>query len=324
MNVDKLLEGFPKTAWVVTPSMAKEDLAYMNHEDRSFKEVQAVFEEHRNHYIRLRTRLLRELSRFTPYVEKMIERRNIHEKRRFRHTKVHYRFTLPEEWTDAYPEGYKEMLSQAEKLAKQSIALHDVLPEVAAYFSNQTTRARRYGLLLEHKPFNKYKLFSRSKPEREQGILYAPLPLLMREMIGPSRNINFLHYGPGRPGYKVWERMIHDLIEHDLVGRGLIPEKMENVFGEEEDTGQVLFMRQLCVKGDRMGRRMVAVRLDVVYAIVQTRSEEDQQDFDFGFQDIMDGSGLDDETHDLAMKFVESQWKDMFEATDVMEYWNIR
>lgn len=324
MEVNQVLEEFPKTAWVVNKEMVKVDLDYMFDKERSFQEVKYVFDEQRRHYQKLRSRIMQELARFTPYVEQMVQRRNTHEQRRFRHSKVHYRFTLPEEWKEADPESYADMLDQASRLATLCLALHEILPDIQKYFSNQTTRARRYGLLLEQKPFGKYKLFSRSKPEREQGILYAPLPLLMRNMIGPSRNINFLHYSPGRPGYKVWERMIRDLIQYDLVGRELIPAKMVNVFGEEESMSKALFMENLCVKGDRNGTRMAAVRLDVVYAIVQTRSEEDQQEFEFGFQDIVDDAGLDDETYENVMRFVKEQWEQVYKQTDVMEYWNIR
>lgn len=329
MGIDKkyLTEGIPNTAWLLNRQVAEKDKAFMHGPDASYVQIKALFEEQLDYYEMVRERLLHEIAiRKQSFYQARVRRVSLGNHPSGRRIKPETTpFDLPEEWTLKEAMSYKELLEQVDVLDQWCKALHDEFPNIEQYFTMKIAKARQFGMLIEDRPIPKYKFFTRSHAEKAQFKYYVPFPLLMRDLIGPVRNFNALHYQPGKPGYRLWHRLIKDMTEN-LIGRGLLPEKTTNVYKEEEDTFNQLFM-DITLKWQNLTHsapKSSAVRIDLVYAIVMTRSEEDASDFEDYFEHLLLGQMLDEETTEGIRGFCRRQWHEVFEPTDVMEYWNIR
>lgn len=327
MGIDKkyLTQGIPETAWFVNKANAERDYAYLTGPNASYVEIKAVFDEQLEYYEMVRERLLHEIAlRKQAFIQTRLRRvalsgnkgRNIKEEVT--------PFPLPEEWTLKEAVSYKQLLKQFKLLYEWCVTLHDEFDNITQYFLMKIAKARKFGLLLEDRPVRKYKMFTRSHVEKEQFMYYVPFPLLMRDIIGPAKNYNALQYHPGKPGHRLWYRLIEDMV-HNLVGRKLLPYYSTNVYDEEEDTADMLFMKiRLKKEIDREELDTAAIRIDLLYAIIMTRSDEDKEDFEEGFERMLLGQMIDVETIEGIRGFARRQWHEVFEPTDVMEYWNIR
>lgn len=323
-NKNDLLATVPADAWVASVELATRDMRFIESEKSSYLQVKTIFDEQVEHYKTVCLVIEEELARVMPIADQMRERYRVAEKRTITRKSKGYKFNLPTKWETPEPDSYATLLEACRLLKAYVEELDDIMQKVVYYFLNLRSRARRVGLLLETVPLKKYEMFARSKYEAALGMVYVPMPLLMRDVIGPARKITLRHYNPGKPGHDVWRRMIYHLIAYDLVGRELVPAEEENVYQEMEKTEDVLFLRNLRIKNAEGARNMDAVRLDIVYALVMTRSGEDQAKFDYGFYNIVEDYATDDETYERIMAFVKHRWETVYKQTDIMEYWNIR
>lgn len=329
MGIDKkyLTEGLPETAWVVSRQAAEKDMVFIHSDNAGYVQVKALFDEQLEYYEMVRERLLHEIAvRKQAFYQTRVRRVSLGNHPKGRKIKPETTpFALPKEWTSKEAESYQELLEQVDVLSEWCLYVHDEFPNIEQYFTMKIAKARQYGMLIEDRPIPKYKFFTRSRAEKALFMYYVPFPLLMRDLIGPARNFNALHYQPGKPGYRLWHRLIKEMTEN-LVGRGLLPYTTTNVYGEDEETFDQLFM-DITLKWQNLTHsapKSSGVRIDLVYAIVMTRSEEDVNEFEDYFEHLLLGQMLDEETTEGIRGFCRRQWHEVFEPTDVMEYWNIR